>query len=583
MSQQIPPKALDQHIAVLGKTGSGKTYAAKVIVEGLLKEGSQVCVVDPTGAWWGLRIGADGKSKGFDRVVLVGGKRGDVPLSPRSGAAVARLVTEQGASVVLDTTAMTVGEYTRWFIDFAGTLYTTIRSPLHLVIDEAHYFMPQGKAPDVDAGKMIHAGNRLMSGGRSLGIRGMMITQRPAKLHKDSLTCADTLIAMRVIAPQDRQAIQDWVDGAGDAEQGKRVISSLAQLGRGEGWVWYPEGGFLERVKFPAIRTYDSSSTPTHGAQAGPKVGEIKLDEVRAAMAEAIRESEANDPALLRKRISELQQQLAAKPTAKPVTDAAAVERAVRTARMDIKKAVAPIMRQIAGTAARLAVSTSKVTEEQESLASSISALAILFEAPLAAAPSPAPAAGYTQSEASAARRSDPAPRATQPRSPVEGLTGPESRILGGLATCLALGLDFPARTLVAACAGYSPTSTGYTNPLGSLRSKGLITYPNAETLKLTDEGRRAAPAIEPITSLAELHRRVLDILSGPERRILEALLDRGPGRMLRADNAERAGYSPTSTGYTNPLGALRSKGFLDYPDSSSIQATSALFPEVLA
>ena len=25
----IPPKALEQHIVILGKTGSGKTYAAK--------------------------------------------------------------------------------------------------------------------------------------------------------------------------------------------------------------------------------------------------------------------------------------------------------------------------------------------------------------------------------------------------------------------------------------------------------------------------------------------------------------------------------------------------------------------------
>jgi len=107
---------------------------------------------------------------------------------------------------------MHVGQYTRWFIDFAGTLFTTIKNPLHLIIDEAHHFMPQGKVPDPDTGKMLHAGNRLMSGGRSRGIRGMLITQRPAKLHKDSLTCADTLIAMRVIAPQDRSAIKDWID-----------------------------------------------------------------------------------------------------------------------------------------------------------------------------------------------------------------------------------------------------------------------------------------------------------------------------------------------------------------------------------
>src|SRR5688500_6199055 len=115
MTKTIPDAALNQHIAVLGKTGSGKTYAAKGIVEQLLRDDRQVCVLDPTGAWWGLRLGADGKGRGFD-VVLLGGQHRDIPLAERSAAAVARLVTQQGASVVIDTSGFTVGEYTRWFI-----------------------------------------------------------------------------------------------------------------------------------------------------------------------------------------------------------------------------------------------------------------------------------------------------------------------------------------------------------------------------------------------------------------------------------------------------------------------------------
>lgn len=318
---KIPTEALNQHIAILGKTGAGKTFCAKGIIETLLDQKRQVCVIDPTSAWWGLRLAASGKQPSGYHIVLIGGKHGDIPLSSKSGAAVANLVTQQHANVVIDTSGMTVGEYTQWFIDFAGTLYTTIRKPLYLVIDEAHYFMPQGKAPDPQAGRMIHAGNRLMSGGRSLGIRGIMVTQRPAKLHKDSLTCADTLISMRVIAPQDRQAIKDWIDGCGDAVQGKDVLDSLAQLNRGEGWIWYPEGAFLERTKFPPIKTYDSSATPKHGESAAtPKITEINLAEVKAAMAVAIEEAKANDPAELRKMVADLRKQLAAKqpPAAAP-------------------------------------------------------------------------------------------------------------------------------------------------------------------------------------------------------------------------------------------------------------------------
>ena len=45
---EIPPAISDQHIAVIGKTGSGKTYAAKGLVESWLDQSRQVCIIDPT-------------------------------------------------------------------------------------------------------------------------------------------------------------------------------------------------------------------------------------------------------------------------------------------------------------------------------------------------------------------------------------------------------------------------------------------------------------------------------------------------------------------------------------------------------
>jgi hypothetical protein len=308
----IPDAALQQHIAVLGKTGSGKTFAAKaVIVEPQLAAYRRVGIIDPTGAWWGLRSSADGKGAGFP-VLVLGGDHGDLPLPALGGAAVARLLSAQNVNLVADTSQLTVGERTRWFIDFASTLYRINRAPLSLVLDEAHNFAPQGKVPDPDTGKMLHAANTLASGGRSRGIRLTLITQRPQKLHKDALTSADTLIAMRVLAPHDREAVKAWIDGCGDPAQGRQVLDSLANLQRGEGWVWYPEGAHLQRIKFPPIWTFDSSATPTDGhALAAPKgAAEIDLAEIKAALADAVSEAEANDPKLLRKRIAELEQKL---------------------------------------------------------------------------------------------------------------------------------------------------------------------------------------------------------------------------------------------------------------------------------
>mgnify|MGYP001590497589 CR=1 FL=1 len=274
----IPEAALHQHIAILGKTGAGKTTAAKAaIVEPLLQAGKRVAIIDPTSAWWGLRSSRDGKGPGFN-ILILGGDHGDMALPASCGDAVARLICEQNLNVVVDTSLMTVGERTRWFIAFATTLYRLNRQPLNLVIDESHMFMPQGKVPDPQTGQMLHAGNTLASGGRSRGIRLTMITQRPQKLHKDALTSADTLVVLRVLAPQDRIAVEDWIKGCGDLKQGKEVLNSLAGLQRGEGWVWFPEGDHLERVKFPAIATFDSSATPTDGGHRQDPVAKTTID-----------------------------------------------------------------------------------------------------------------------------------------------------------------------------------------------------------------------------------------------------------------------------------------------------------------
>lgn len=59
---------MDGASAFVGTTGSGKTYAAKGAVETMLAERRRVIIIDPTGAWYGLRSGADGKKRS-DRTI----------------------------------------------------------------------------------------------------------------------------------------------------------------------------------------------------------------------------------------------------------------------------------------------------------------------------------------------------------------------------------------------------------------------------------------------------------------------------------------------------------------------------------
>lgn len=130
----LPLDAVTQTLAAIGRKGAGKTYLATMVAEQMLDAGAQVVALDPVGNWWGLRVGADGKSKGKD-LFVIGGDHGDVPLAPEVGARIARLIVEKNVSAVLDISGFRLGERKRFAADFGEELLhlkKRQRSPVHL-------------------------------------------------------------------------------------------------------------------------------------------------------------------------------------------------------------------------------------------------------------------------------------------------------------------------------------------------------------------------------------------------------------------------------------------------------------------
>src|SRR6185312_14005381 len=119
----FPLDAVTQTFAILAKRRVGKTYTASVMAEEMIKAKLPIVVLDPTGAWWGLRASADGTKPGLP-VVIIGGAHGDLPLEETAGKIIADLVVDQPGYYVIDLSqTASGGAQDRFVTDFAERLY----------------------------------------------------------------------------------------------------------------------------------------------------------------------------------------------------------------------------------------------------------------------------------------------------------------------------------------------------------------------------------------------------------------------------------------------------------------------------
>lgn len=575
----VPVDIATQKLAWLGTTGSGKTYGASKLAEEFWHAGAQFVVLDPVGVWYGLRLAKDGKNPSKIDIPVFGGLHGDIPLSPESGKLIANLIVDKTLSVILDVSQFeSDAAKARFAADFADQFFfrkKAAASAVHLFIEECQEFVPQNLQRGEE--RMLHAFVRMQKLGRNFGIGSSLISQRPQEVNKKALNMAQTLFVFRNTGTHERNAIEKWIE---DKSLDQRIAQDLPKIPTGQCHIWSPE--FLkisEMVHILEKETFNASATPEVGQKAkAASLSSIDVEALRADMAEVVIEAAKNDPRALQREIATLKKALVGKNGTvieKQVVDPKVTQRAVEAALLSNDRKWRIEGEKMKKEFVTLVSLLTKIKGMIPDTFANFSVLPSVREVVSAFTVTPQNVSMVMSDLKNSLSTGDDA---TLVVPTGESLTGPEQKILNAIAWCESIGNMQPPQELVAFLSGYSHMrSTGYTNPRGYLKTKGLVEYGNG-TVSLTEEGRKLADTPDTILTQEELHRIVLNKLNGPERKVLTPLLKAYPEGMSNTELCAATGYEhERSTGYTNPRAKLNAYGLIEY-QNGKVRAKDLLF-----
>lgn len=600
----LPLDAITETFAVLGKRGSGKSTTATVLAEELLDRGQQIVVLDPTDVWWGLKSSADGTRPGYP-VLLLGGKRRDLPLAEGDGATIADFAVDERVPIVCSLRHLESKKAAARFItDFARRLYhrkgqEDAPTPIHVFIDEASLVVPQ--RVQADEAPMVGSIQRLVRQGRSSGIGVTLIDQRAASVNKEVLTQLEVLVCHKTTSPQDRAALRAWVEQHDAEGHEAEFLASLASLEQGEAWFWSP-GAFdlFKRVQVRPARTFDSRRTPKAGETvvAPTRVAAIDLDAMKAKLGASVERARAEDPKELQKRIRELERQLADSASLKGKTvrqlsaeeyqrgraegERAAAEKFAREFRRLIERDLSAL----GGTIDR----AKKAGEQIPALFDSIAARFLALAGTLDSAPSSnahardrrpeartpeqgnagSTPAGATYTSPERTRVSAPRPRHESAPTLSGALPAGELAVLTAIAQYGEAGLD---RDQLSVLTGYKRSSRDAY--ISRLQGKGLVVVSGRNVTATADGSAALGPDFEPLPTGSALRDYWLGRLPEGERKVLEVLLSAYPAHVERATIDDATGYKRSSRdAYISRLSARR----LVVADRGVVRASDTLF-----
>jgi phosphoglycolate phosphatase (TIGR01487 family) len=204
--KEITIPSYGANLLIAGPSGSGKTSAVTAILERLLDNSYQVCLIDPEGDYGQL-----------EKVIALGG-----PARAPEASEIAAALAKPKTSVAVNLLGLPVGDRPGFFISLLSQiqdLRARTGRPHWLVIDEAHHLLPASS--EITAASIPHKMTNLL-----------LIAVHPSAVLPSVLKTMSGVIA---VGPSPEQTIQEFSNSVGRPSP----VHSLMPSKAGDAFVWF--------------------------------------------------------------------------------------------------------------------------------------------------------------------------------------------------------------------------------------------------------------------------------------------------------------------------------------------------------
>jgi DNA-binding transcriptional ArsR family regulator len=240
---RVPAQALvTGRTAVIGQSGSGKSWTIGVVCEQLCRAGAGFCIVDTEGEYFSLK-------ERFQLLWVGKDPAADLDIDEVDVRRLSSIAVGESVPVIFDTSE--VLDEREKVAELCRALYAAeseLRVPYLLIVEEADKFAPQ-------RGKPIQELREISRRGRKRGLGLLLATQRPAFLSKDLLSQCDSQLIGKLTVEADLAAVSLFFPS-------RRELEELPRLRPGEFFVLGSLAGQKVKIKVIERETTHRGFTP---------------------------------------------------------------------------------------------------------------------------------------------------------------------------------------------------------------------------------------------------------------------------------------------------------------------------------